>query len=856
MPGKFLGKWTILTSDVGGLPRGFASFQTATGQANPYGCVIVWTTSNPQPDRSGHVAFILRDDGKLCFLLNNGQSLTSSSLQVGDGEETYYIEIYVFKNTIDGAVTFAFPGQDIQKLPANFTTLIQEVTNGNYLVVQPSNSYVLVFTAFAPGQMSPFSFTVSQVTPPLASVQASGNGDGLDFAWVDLTGGTLDKVSLIGADFSHCNLTNVKLTNCVLKNALLNNCTMPRLDLSGSKLAGANLNQTDLTGVVANPIPELYTKPLQPPSATNLRTTFVGSKLNQSLIASEWSMLDLTSATIQGLASPLSTAAKPLQVKYSILTGLNNNNLSGLSLQSAVFDYAVLDSVNLNDSDLTKASFKQASMHGTILSNATLKNANMSGAQLGTLNRIFTLATSFQKDLDAGPNVGAALRDQFTQHGITLSATASLNTLAAGRTWQLNDAGNKIIYTVRMETQFDSTQVLAVYKPATSASLVNAYMPDAILTGANLFGITANNIQFYGSNAKIDGSAILEEAKLNSSNLSTVNFTQAQLMGANLSNCHLFNARFNKANLTPSAAGGSADLSNSNLQGVDFTDAQLYGANLTNAAVAINVPTKANPKQGGVYLFSLPYNGDTNTLQQYITELNEAARVFSLNPDGDDATLQKYLTALKGNDLTPLKVPFLKQRFTLSSDAKIETVEVGAVWQILDTTATYTLWTDVDENEKTELYAAPSLTKMRAAFKRSNMTLRWQASASIDNAGQQWLLDNDSENPQNFSTGYVRFVLKLNGNLLDLYGTALRIVRLGDQSHEEFDTETCQVTLLSQANMNADTVCPNGATLSVNQSRSGETWNDKWMHASAPPQPPACVPTDFQWCPPPAKKKE
>src|SRR5262249_17538601 len=155
---------------------------------------------------------------------------------------------------------------------------------------------------------------------------------------------------------------------------------------------------------------------------------------------------------------------------------------------------------------------------------------------------------------------------------------------ATDRVWQLNDVGNRIMYTVRLETT-ESSQVLIVYKPGIPASLVNAYMPNAILTGANLFGVTANNIQFYGGNALVDGSAILEEAKLNSSNLSTVNFTQAQLMGTNLSNCHLFNAKFNKANLTPSAAGTVTDLSHSNLQGASFTDAKLYGANLTNAAV-------------------------------------------------------------------------------------------------------------------------------------------------------------------------------------------------------------------------------------------------------------------------------
>src|SRR6185369_8589903 len=145
-----------------------------------------------------------------------------------------------------------------------------------------------------------------------------------------------------------------------------------------------------------------------------------------------------------------------------------------------------------------------------------------------------------------------AIRDQFKQHGIVLSPEATLNTQADGRVWQLNDVGNRIMYTIRLGTT-DSASVLTVYKSGLPASLVNAYMPNAVLTGANLYGVTANNIQFYGGNARLDGSAILEEAKLNSSNLSTVNFTQAQLMGTNLSNCHLFNAKFNAARLTPSA---------------------------------------------------------------------------------------------------------------------------------------------------------------------------------------------------------------------------------------------------------------------------------------------------------------
>ena len=388
--------------------------------------------------------------------------------------------------------------------------------------------------------------------------------------------------------------------------------------------------------------------------------------------------------------------------------------------------------------------------------------------------------------------------------------------------------------------------------PAVAAILTNAYLPNATLTGANLYGVSANNIQFYGSNARIDGSAILEEAQLNDSNLSNLNLTQAQLLGTNLSGAQLFNAKFNKANLTPSANGIATNLSNANLQGADFTDAQLYSANLTNAAVAINIPTPNVPQQGGVYLFSLPYEGGVATLQQYLSELNAASTQFSLNPNGDSATLQKYVSALETNDLALLRIAFLKQHppINLSANAQIQTMTGGSVWQIVDGQSSYTLWTDIDENGNTELYAAPSLTNTRAAFQQNDATLRWQASVSVVTSGQMWLIDNDSENPQNFSLGYVQFILKLNGNELDVYGAAVHVERLGDDNQLQIVTETCNVTQLSAANMNGATICPNGATLSVNQSQSGESWDERWLRASTPPVPPTCVPTDYSWCPP------
>ena len=252
---------------------------------------------------------------------------------------------------------------------------------------------------------------------------------------------------------------------------------------------------------------------------------------------------------------------------------------------------------------------------------------------------------------------------------------------------------------------------------------------------------------------------------------------------------------------------------------------------------------------GNVILFSLPYTGDTNTLQDYIAELNAAATLFSLNPNGDEPTLQKYITALETDNLVTLQVAFILQHITLSNNAQINTIAGGSVWQIVNAPGSYTLWTDVDENGNTELYAAPSLTITQAAFQQNGIGLRWQASVAIDTSNEQWLLDNDSQNPQNFSTGYMNFLVMVNGSVLDVYGTAIRIIRLGDNNQQEFDTETCNVTQLSVTNMNGSTICPNGVTLTANQTQSGETWDERWLRGSALPKPPTCVPTDVNWCP-------
>jgi len=681
------------------------------------------------------------------------------------------------------------------------------------------------------------------ITPGLYEMAQSQSWPDSDFSFVDLTGQDFSGgYQFQGSDFRHSVLDQANFDGANLSGCDFAAASLAGTNVKGATLSGSNFTGCDLTSVI-------YDGTTVTTATQSAPGSFNSARLPFGLINRAWEWLDLRSATVSGIPAPLSSPASRLQASGAKLSGMNHNDFSRMTLQSAVLDNSLMDGLDLSGTDLTGASLIDASLHGTNLSGVTLVGANLTGAQFGSLARLFTLPAGAESALDAGQV--SAVAPYFAQNGITLSPSATIETLAAGRVWTLDDVGHNITYTIRSETQSDSTQVLTVYAPTTAASLVDAYLPNAVLTGANLYGVSANNIQFYGSGARIDGSAILEEAQLNSSNLSNLNLTQARLLGTNLSGAYLFNAKFNGADLTPSANGVAANLSDANLQGADFTDAQLYGATLMNAAVAISTPTSGNPNQGGVYLFSLPYAGDADTLQDYVAELNAAASQFSLNPDGDQPTLQKYVSALEGNNLALLKIAFIEQQppVVLSNNAQIQTIQGGSVWQIVDQPTTYTLWTDADENGDTELYVAPSLTRTRAAFGQNSITLRWQASASVDSAGQQWLIDNDSENPQNFFTGYMSFLLKLDGNVLDVYGTEVRILRLGADDQNEFDTETCNVTQLGLTNMDGATICPNGLTLSTNQTQSGEQWDARWLRANALPRPPNCVPTDYNWCP-------
>ena len=176
MTSTFLGKWML--SSRWGVEESYVGYLPSR-RPGDFGALVIYGGALR---KESNIAFILRADSQLCFLVNNGQYVVSQ------------LDGVALMDTLALATGLTFPGHDASNLPTPFHSKIKVGENR-------------FFTSLA-GKMMAGSieisedFKIQQITPPLARVQAAGNGDGLDFAWVDFTGGSFNKVSLVRADFS------------------------------------------------------------------------------------------------------------------------------------------------------------------------------------------------------------------------------------------------------------------------------------------------------------------------------------------------------------------------------------------------------------------------------------------------------------------------------------------------------------------------------------------------------------------------------------------------------------------------------------------------------------------------------
>ena len=215
-------------------------------------------------------------------------------------------------------------------------------------------------------------------------------------------------------------------------------------------------------------------------------------------------------------------------------------DLSGLKLQGANFQNAILEKADLETATLIGAEFQKANLTEAKLKGANLGIANFQNAILEKAD--LETANLFDANLHKANLTGAKLK------GADL------------RKANFQDA---ILEKADLET----------------ADLFDANLHKANLTGVKLKGADLRKANF--QNAILE-KADLETANLFDANLHKANFQNAILEKADLETADLFDANLHKANLTGAKLKG-ADLRKANFQNACLVEADLQNANLSFA---------------------------------------------------------------------------------------------------------------------------------------------------------------------------------------------------------------------------------------------------------------------------------
>ncbi|MEE6164359.1 MULTISPECIES: pentapeptide repeat-containing protein [unclassified Mycolicibacterium] len=528
----------------------------------------------------------------------------------------------------------------------------------------------------------------------------------------------------------------------------------------------------------------------------------------------------------------------------------------------ANFVSAKLHGVGLSQAALAGANLAQAFLHGANLAGANLKGADLSGAQLGALAPQFTvpetsehyhnLLTALDR-ADGGELVGvfAAFR-----HPVGGATVPEIKMHVPQRSWRLTHRAWDSPYTVLHWTSSRGSKSLVISTDTKAATLTGAYLPNARLADANLYGVAASGLQLYGE-VHLEG-AILDESTLSNANLAGSYLGVRALHRVNLSYANLINSKFRGVDLTHGVV-----LSYASLQGTDFTDCHLDGANLEYAAVSV----KLTGTTSGAYLFKISDAGG-----DVVGELTAAAAPMfpvELAPGPDRTPVEQLVGYLKQGDIMNAGPILTKRGLTLPAGATIRVTTETNAWQVIDAKgAGFNVWLGYTKAGTKAVLARPATARLRDIFKTHSGnagTLRWQSTISADLGPERWVIDNDSANPDNFQLGYVKILAVRADDGLVFYGTMLRIERLADDNTREIVPVTLLPTVLGPTNAAGEqqcgpdgsgsyfgpaTVCPNAVTLSVNQSSKTRLRWEEMLRAPESPAPPTCVPSPNQYCPP------
>ncbi|MEY2499419.1 MAG: hypothetical protein QOD12_2975 [Verrucomicrobiota bacterium] len=655
-------------------------------------------------------------------------------------------------------------------------------------------------------------------------------------------GATL-KLSVIGKNWSFLVLTDAKLVG--LDNKVdLTWLQGTYANLSGMDLSGYTLDKCDLTGAML--------------SGTKFQKARMGQAILQGTQGDK-PIFDGAILTGASFAPSIGSHGSPSRL---LGASFSEADLTGADLTAAVFSPAVGDSgkhdqiasfnfAKMNDVTAPRADFTGATftggvvMHRCNFASATLAGADMTSCQLGAISDLFSIPADatdfpvFKLDLDTQSRSGVVKIFEDRGYPKLLHVeTVAVSVVAAGYLWKITSDGTS--YTVMVRTSPDGKTELAVLSTTVAANLSNAFMPNAILNNANLWGVDADGIQLFstGDQAQLVG-ALMDEINLTGAILGgngVTDLTGASLNNATLSRAFLVNVKFNKAQLA------GARLDGAQLQGADLTDAILGGAHLNNAAISVD----ASNDTAGVFLFQ----GEAHDCAAAMADLKIAADAGQIEL-ASSVTQTKYdrlIAVLRPGIIDPiLSKAFQQEGVTVSANAIIRSI-ASNVWEVADPTPTYNIWKTWTVDEKTTvevLAAAPTVPALASFFLTAlQIKLSPRLTVQVGEDDKSWIIDNDSDNPENLDTGYVKFLVKQNDDgSVAVYGTFLHSIRGADIDNLTIEPVAFHATVLTKSTPNVDpaadtflsgnTICPNEVSLSNNVGAAAQPY---FLDAMTPQQ--------------------
>jgi uncharacterized protein YjbI with pentapeptide repeats len=341
------------------------------------------------------------------------------------------------------------------------------------------------------------------------------DADGASMPSTDFTDGNAQNVSfaranLQAANFAGTRLDGASFVGADLSGAVFTGASLAGADFRGASMIGSKFVNCDLSTAKFDTVPN-FTR------ATSNRTTFESTTVPFAALNSNWSYLDLGTATITGIPGAIAqlVADQALLPKGLVLSKID---LTGASFRATSMPEVVLDGANLANASLVGTRMQGARLDGANLSGADLSNAwliadqgetNISEADSASLVGAFLVNTT----LDGAHCDGVDFSDCLFVTSSFLSSTASAQALAA-------------------------TMNLAKFNNAT---VVGARFDGAQLAGANfanakLVGSTFKDYENQPARLVPTGPPAYVSASVSSADLTGVDFTGANMDGLDMSN--------------------------------------------------------------------------------------------------------------------------------------------------------------------------------------------------------------------------------------------------------------------------------------------------------------------------------